>query len=264
VLAARIGTATVLIGGLLAALFLLPRLGLAAVAAGVITLAGFEWARLCRLRIGRAVLYAAAMAVVFGLVVLAGMEGPAFAAATVFWLVVVPVWLRQGISARHGTWLAVAGFLVLVPPALAMVHFSAGELLLVLGLVWVADTAAYFTGRRFGRRKLAPTVSPGKTWEGAAGALLGVLVYAIICQALVPELRVRIVGAAWLGYLAAAAALCTASILGDLLESAAKRQACVKDSGGLLPGHGGVLDRIDSATSALPLAAVLLPLIAGR
>ena len=131
------------------------------------------------------------------------------------------------------------------------------------GITWVADTAAYFVGSRFGRRKLAPSVSPGKTWEGAAGALAGALAYAIICAALVPQLEAGIAGGrAWGAYLAAVAVLCVASIVGDLFESAAKRQAGVKDSGTILPGHGGILDRIDSATSTLPLAAVLWPVAA--
>ena len=103
-------------------------------------------------------------------------------------------------------------------------------------------------------------------WEvrEAAGGLLGTLSYAIICAAFVPQWGERLTGAQWAVYLAGAAVLCAASIVGDLFESAAKRQAGVKDSGEVLPGHGGILDRIDSATSTLPLAAVLLPLIVGH
>jgi phosphatidate cytidylyltransferase len=129
--------------------------------------------------------------------------------------------------------------------------------LLVLGLVWIADTAAYFSGRAWGRHKLAPSISPGKTREGALGGLLGALAYAIICGALVEGVR-------WLPYLAAAVLLAVLSILGDLFESAVKRQAAVKDSGALLPGHGGILDRVDSATATLPLAALMLPWIVGK
>jgi len=135
-----------------------------------------------------------------------------------------------------------------------MLGLGALEVLLVLILVWIADTAAYFVGRAWGRRKLAPAISPGKTWEGAAGGLLGALAYAIIC-------RFFIEGIAWAPYLAAAALLAMVSIVGDLFESAAKRQAGVKDSGTILPGHGGILDRIDSATAVLPVAALLWPWI---
>ena len=135
-----------------------------------------------------------------------------------------------------------------------MVSLRPTEVLLVLGLVSIADTAAYFAGRAWGRHKLAPAISPGKTWEGAAAGLAAGLAYAIICAALFHE-------AAWAPYLGAAALLVVMSIFGDLFESAAKRQAAVKDSGSLLPGHGGVLDRIDSATASLPLAALLWPFL---
>jgi phosphatidate cytidylyltransferase len=128
------------------------------------------------------------------------------------------------------------------------------EVLLVLVLVWIADTAAYFMGRAWGRRKLAPSISPGKSWEGAIGGVGGAAAYAIICANFIQ-------GIAWPAFLAAAVLLAMVSIVGDLFESAAKRQAGVKDSGTLLPGHGGILDRIDSATAVLPLAALLWPMV---
>ncbi|KPK06008.1 MAG: phosphatidate cytidylyltransferase, partial [Betaproteobacteria bacterium SG8_39] len=127
-----------------------------------------------------------------------------------------------------------------------------------LALVWIADSAAYFAGRRLGRHKLAPAISPGKTWEGVVGGLAGVQVYAIICASTIPALASRLEGgAAWLLYLSGGGLLCAVSIVGDLFESAVKRQASVKDSGTLLPGHGGVLDRIDSALAVLPVVALL-------
>jgi phosphatidate cytidylyltransferase len=129
---------------------------------------------------------------------------------------------------------------------------------MVLGLVWVADTAAYLAGRAFGKRKLAPAISPGKTWEGVAGALVASVFYAIIWAQFDPGLAALVQGPAWLPYLAGAVLLCAVSIVGDLFESAAKRRAGVKDSGRLLPGHGGVLDRIDSATATLPVALLLM------
>jgi phosphatidate cytidylyltransferase len=119
----------------------------------------------------------------------------------------------------------------------------------------VADIAAYFAGRAFGRHKLAPAISPGKTWEGAGGAVVGVLVFGLILIA------TRAPGMLNGPALAAAAALLVAltalSIQGDLFESLLKRQAGVKDSGTLLPGHGGILDRIDSLTSTLPLVGLV-------
>jgi phosphatidate cytidylyltransferase len=123
-----------------------------------------------------------------------------------------------------------------------------------MGLVWVADISAYFAGRRFGKNKLAPSISPGKTWEGVAGAMLGVSVYVLLVwfntsfeyRGVLPYLVLA--SWWWVGL----------AVIGDLFESAIKRQAGVKDSGALLPGHGGLLDRIDALTSTLPLAALVI------
>ena len=249
-MAARIGTAAALIAALLAALFLLPKLWFAALVVVIVALAGFEWARLCRIAGAAAWAYAGVMALAF-----VGIYNTdpryAFAAASVFWIVVVPLWLWRGVQGRA---LAVAGFVVVPPAALAFAIMDPREVLLILLLVWIADTAAYFVGRAWGRHKLAPQISPGKTWEGAIGGAAGVLVYAIILGTFIERLF-------WVPYLLATALLAVLSIVGDLFESAAKRQAAVKDSGTLLPGHGGVLDRIDSATAALPAAALLWPYV---
>jgi len=260
VLAARLATAAVLIAGLLGALFYLPSLWLKLVTGAVVALAAFEWGRLCRLD---AYLYAGLLAAAYGMALWIRSD-VVFALAAAFWVAAVPFWLWRGVQARQATLLAAAGLCVLIPAGRAVVALPAQQVLLVLGLTWVADTAAYFVGSRFGRRKLAPSISPSKTWEGAAGGLLGTLSYAIICAAFVPQWGARFTGAQWAVYLAGAALLCAASIVGDLFESAAKRQAGVKDSGEALPGHGGILDRIDSATSTLPLAAALLPLMVGH
>jgi len=179
-------------------------------------------------------------------------------AAALFWLVLVPWWLMRGVTSRAMLVLSAAGFAVLVPAGLAMAAMQPARVLMLMGLVWIADTAAYLAGSVFGRRKLAPSISPGKTWEGVAGGALAGLIYAIICAGLDPELDARVRGAGWVPYLAGALVLCAAGVVGDLFESAVKRQAGVKDSGSLLPGHGGVLDRIDSATATLPLGALLL------
>jgi phosphatidate cytidylyltransferase len=250
-------TAALLIVALLAALFLLPRPWLVALLAALCGVAGFEWARLCRLGGPSAWAYAGTMAL--GLIVLYNTEPwqPAFAIAAAFWIVAAPLWMWRGVAAHHSRALAVTGFVVLLPAALAMATLPPLQVLLVLVLVWIADTAAFFAGRAWGRHKLAPSISPGKTREGAVGGLIGALAYAIICGALVE-------GLSWLPYLAAAALVAILSIVGDLFESAVKRQAAVKDSGALLPGHGGILDRVDSATATLPLAALILPWIAGK
>jgi phosphatidate cytidylyltransferase len=235
-------------------LFLLPRAGLAALAALLALAGGFEWARLCRFSAPLAWSYGALAALALIALYLGGNRAAfaAFLVASAFWLLAVPLWLARGVSAQARSALVASGFIVIVPPALALALLPAREVLAVLVLVWIADTAAYFVGRAWGRRKLAPAISPGKTWEGAAGGLVGALAYAIILAAFTGHV-------AWLPWLAAAAVLAAVSIVGDLFESAAKRQAGVKDSGALLPGHGGILDRIDSATATLPLAALLLP-----
>lgn len=252
-LATRIATAAVLVAALLAALFYLPPPGLAALAAALVALGAYEWARLCALRPPAAAAYVALLVVLFAVLLRFRLLTPAFAAAALFWVLVAPLWLWRGLP-RSG--LLAAGILVLVPAGLAMVALRPLDVVLVVALVSIADSAAYFAGRAWGRRKLAPSISPSKTWEGAAGGLAGALAYAIICGILVE-------GVPWLPYLAAALLLAVLSVVGDLFESAAKRQAGVKDSGALLPGHGGVLDRIDSATATLPVAALLVPLIRG-
>lgn len=220
----------------------------------LVLLAAHEWARLCRLGTGAAWLYAAATSVVFVAAGMLGLERALFGAAALFWLAVAPVWMWRGVRAESTTALGAAGVAVLVPAGLAMLVLRPAEVLVVLALVWIADTGAYFVGRAWGRRKLAPSISPGKTWEGAIGGLLGAAAYAIICGILIQEL-------AWAPFLAIAVLLAMLSIAGDLFESAVKRQAGVKDSGSLLPGHGGLLDRIDSATATLPVAALLWPLV---
>ena len=196
------------------------------------------------------------MALAFGAIY--GLGDPAvwltFLAAAIFWLVIVPIWLLLGVNPQPRLVLVTAGFLVLVPAALALAHLPPATVLEVLVLVWVADTAAYFVGRTWGRRKLAPAISPSKTWEGAWGGIAGAVAYAIIGGTFLSGVG------AWPVYAGVAVLLGAISIVGDLFESAAKRQAGVKDSGTLLPGHGGILDRVDSATATLPIAALLLSL----
>jgi len=251
----RAGTAAVLLVILLAALFLLPRAGIAALMALIVGIGGLEWGRLCGLGVIAARLYAGALVLALFVLFALGISSPLFLLGCALWIVAVPLWLWLGVKPEHRAALAAAGFLVLLPAALAMVVLSPGEALLVLTVAWIADTAAYFAGRRWGRRKLAPAISPGKTWEGAAGGLIAAAAYAMILSTFPAGAQATRMAA----FLGAAALLVMVSIVGDLFESAAKRQAGVKDSGALLPGHGGVLDRIDSATATLPVAAVLIP-----
>jgi len=182
---------------------------------------------------------------------------PVLAVALVFWVVVLVEQLRRtplagGILATRARRIA-CGLVVLVTTWVAIVALRQqprGEwlsLFLYL-LVWGADSGAYFAGSRFGKHKLAPTVSPGKTWEGVAGGLAWVVVL-VIAAAIARSWPPLIVA----GWLVIALASAMVSVLGDLFESRTKRVAGVKDSGSLIPGHGGVMDRIDAMTAAAPV-----------
>jgi len=143
------------------------------------------------------------------------------------------------------------------------VHFlreGAIVLLSVLAIVWLADTAAYFAGRAFGKRKLAPHISPGKTWAGVVGAVIAVVGVAVGAYRLAPDAALfssRLLAALGVAGAVLLAAVVLLSIVGDLYESLLKRQAGVKDSSHLLPGHGGFYDRVDALLPTLPLAALL-------
>ncbi len=191
---------------------------------------------------------------------------PLAAVAVAMWIAIVVLLLQPTAMTLRLPRLVAMGLAVLLVLAawFALMRFlSQGVLALlsVLLIVWVADTAAYFAGRAFGRRKLAPHISPGKTWAGVVGAILAVLLLALVVWLLVPDPRIysnslfAAVGPAVALFLLAL--LVTLSIVGDLFESLLKRQAGVKDSGQLLPGHGGVLDRVDAMVPLLPSAVLI-------
>jgi phosphatidate cytidylyltransferase len=252
-------TAAVLLAAFIAALFWLERAQFAIVVSAVAGLGAHEWAKLVGTGKVAAAAYGVACA---GLCLASTLALPAVpwicGAAALFWLAAAPLLLARGPRpSPAGAGMAV-GVVVLVPAALAMIVLPPLQVLMTMGLIWISDTAAYLSGRAFGRRKLAPTISPGKTWEGVAGGAAGCVIYAIIWASLDPDLRSRVQGLFWIPYLAGTLLLCALGVVGDLLESGLKRQAGAKDSGRLLPGHGGVLDRIDSATAALPVAVLLM------
>ncbi len=272
-LKARAITAAILVPLFLAALFLLPDIAWAALTLVIITMATWEWAGFTAASDVVKKAYTALTAAI-GLLLLillqSGWTQPIEYAlfwgiflATLFWLIVVPLWLTTRLPIRNFWLLALLGWAVLLPtwfallalkitPLLALVNLQGTGPYLLLGIiavVWVADSAAYFSGKRFGKHKLAPQISPGKTWEGVLGAWLAVSVYgAIICTYL--KMNYWLIVILW--------GITVLSIMGDLLESMLKRHAGVKDSGQLLPGHGGILDRIDGLTSSLPLAAFFI------
>jgi phosphatidate cytidylyltransferase len=262
----RLLTVAVVLPLLLACIFLLPNPGWALLMSVPTTLGALEWARLAGYGRGaRALFIAVVLASCLLLIALTAaprllalamnLATALFMLALLFWAIAVPVWLYSKWRVSHPLPLAVAGWMVLVPAWLAVVRLqqSAWLLLVVLGAVWVADTAAYFAGHRFGRNKLAPQISPGKTWEGVIGAYVAVLGYALAASLI---LQPSANGYDHLAVLLFACVLTAFGIVGDLFESWIKRQAGAKDSGQLLPGHGGVLDRIDSLTAALPFAAL--------
>ena len=267
-LKSRVITAVTLLALLLTALFALPLAAWAVLIVVMVMQGAVEWSRLSGFTGGKAKLYwGITLLLMAGLLWMDAGTTEAqhvythllvYAASALLWLIIVPTWLMVGWKVRQPVLMALVGWAVLIPTGLAMLDLRAASpwiLLFVMCLVWIADIAAYFTGRKFGKNKLAPSISPGKTWEGVAGALLGVSVYVVVVWSFSPEfayrevLPVLLLAAWWWVGLA---------VIGDLFESAIKRQAGVKDSGALLPGHGGLLDRIDALTSTLPLAALAL------
>ena len=264
----RVITAVILALGLLAVLFLLPVTATVACLTLIVVLAAWEWAGLLGLAASQRWLYALLTLLPCAAIYAAGMPETLlfwlWSLALIFWLALVPLWFRYKWPLGATPLGYLVGWLLLVPAWAGLVQLhgrSPWLLLAAMALVWVADIAAYFAGRAWGRHKLAPGISPGKTWEGAVGATLGVMVYGLI----VAQFSVSLGGMAALPSLLPALILATAvSIVGDLFESLAKRQAGVKDSSRLLPGHGGILDRIDSLTSTLPLLALVAQLFLGH
>ena len=270
----RIITALVLLALVVPSLFFLPQAYWALLVALFIGVAAWEWGGLLgyaqsgRLLLGAAMaalcsavslLAPAAIGVGAGDGMAAGWVVAAYGIAAVFWCLVIPLWLRQKWRLTHGLPGLVVGLVVLFPTWLALVQLrlaGPGALLAILAIVWMADIAAYFSGKTFGKHKLAPSISPGKTWEGAIGAGVGVVLYGIALRLGFSFAPVGL--PLWIVGLLAVTAI---SILGDLYESMLKRQAGIKDSSNVLPGHGGVLDRIDSLTSTLPVVALLWLLV---
>ena len=180
-----------------------------------------------------------------------------------WWVASLIIWLMAlswvGKFPTHTNWygkkLSLMGVVILTASITAMFYLwqlSAWWLMYVFLLVWCADSGAYFVGRKLGRRKMAPNVSPNKSMEGLAGGLVTGLLVVIV----ISVFKLQLTGVALVAFVALSAVTILASVLGDLFESMLKRRAKVKDSGTILPGHGGILDRIDSLLSATPIFAL--------
>ncbi len=267
----RIITALILAPIAIGGIFFLPPLGFALFTAAIICVGAWEWANMAGIssQVGRVAYALATGAILYGM-----LEVPAI---SVLWIALI--WwagcflMIRSYPGGSGAWgsvpvRAIMGLFVLVPAWVGLNHLrtggfqfgdSASNLLLILYvfcIVWVADIGAYFSGRAFGKAKLAPRVSPGKSWAGVWGGLAAVALFAVL---------VSLVAAASLSntVLLVVASLVTGgiSVLGDLMESMLKRFRGIKDSSQLLPGHGGIMDRIDSLTAAIPVFALIITLL---
>ncbi|HNO74525.1 phosphatidate cytidylyltransferase [Nitrosomonas mobilis] len=261
----RILTALVLLTTFLVALFYLPPIFWSMLLLGLTVTAAREWCRLGGFSVNQTIFYLIATTLLggellflLGEAVIVDTVSTSFiwlyGASIVFWLLFAPIMLKIGRVFKTSWIFMILGWVILLPTCLALYQLRAIEPLLLLGfmgVIWVADSVAYFAGRAFGKHKLAPQISPRKTWEGVFAALGGVLIYAVIWSFWMNSDDKLIL---WL--LPFLLMLTVLGIIGDLFESLLKRQAGVKDSGKILPGHGGILDRIDALTSTLPLAVL--------
>ena len=254
----RVQTALVLVAGLWA-LFLLPPIWLKLVSAIVLMVAMQEWANLLNISTAKR-LYGILLVFSIGLIGLSQYPNMALAMISgILWVVAIPLYLYKkpalsptlyrlsalliGLISLWGAWYGFTFLMLILPKALVFILIT----------VVIADSSAYFAGKKYGKHALAPTISPNKTWEGVLAAFVGVSVWAVLAKfSGINSLSMRWVLACLILFL---------SIEGDLFESWLKRKAGVKDSGACLPGHGGVLDRLDGLIPVLACAPLLYFLI---
>ena len=269
----RILTALVALPLAIAAIVWLPTGGLVTAVAALMLVGAWEWASMMGGDRGQRALFVVLVALVIGVLWVLG--GPVFAngggaliigAACVFWVGVVALLARfpTAWTATLGQpgWAMIAGCVVLAAPVAALgyihhQHQGAWLILVLCFMIWGADTGAYIAGKTLGQRKLIPAVSPGKTLEGAYGGIVAAMAFGAVGAFVLDLSALRILGFTVMG-----AAIALVSIVGDLTISMFKRSAGLKDSGAFFPGHGGVLDRLDSLIAAAPWFVVGLWLLA--
>ena len=271
----RVITALVLLAVLLPILFLLPPVYIGVFFLAALMTAAWEWSRLLAPEAGRAA-YVYAIFCLMIILFLLGMQNAnwQFALlllAVIFWFFIAPFILAKGMNLslqKLRPFYVVLGLILLPATWFALVFLRELGLVFLLStiaLVWVADIGAYIIGKAFGTRKLAVLISPGKSVEGAIGGLILCYGYALVCAFSLP-FESTLFGAwairfGWAPMLLMVTVLTAFSIFGDLFESQLKRLAGVKDSSHLLPGHGGVLDRVDALIPTMPIAALLAGLV---
>ena len=271
----RIITAVILLAVLLPILFWLPAIYISIFFLLALSAAAWEWSRLLYPQAGRSALLYAAFCVVIILLLLAiqnfSWQFAILLLAVIFWFFLAPFILAKGMNAsldKLRPFYVVIGLILLPATWFALVFLRELGLIFLLStmaLVWVADIGAYFVGKAFGKHKLAIQISPGKSIEGAIGGLLLCYGYAFLCIFYLP-FESTLFGAwairfGWVPTVLMVTVLTAFSIFGDLFESQLKRMAGVKDSSFLLPGHGGVLDRVDALIPTMPIAALLAGLV---
>ena len=267
----RVITALILMAVLLPTLFLLPPIYIGGLFLLVLLAAAWEWSRLLAPEASRSAWIYAVFCLVIILFLL-GMQNASWQfalllLAVLFWFFVAPFILAKGMNLslqKLRPFYVVLGLILLPATWFALVflrELGLRCLVSMMALVWVADIGAYFVGKAFGKCKLAVQISPGKSVEGAIGGLLLCYVYAFACvyffsfeSTLFGAWAIRF---GWIPMFLMVTVLTAFSIFGDLFESQLKRLAGVKDSSHLLPGHGGVLDRVDALIPTMPIAALL-------
>lgn len=259
----RIITAIILMSAFIPALFMFSSEAWAVGMLGITLLALYEWGALIKLNEAERFAYTAVCAALgIAVVMLMDKYGfhlfffkslMSFFIAALFWITIVPIWLARRFVVGNKLIMMLLGVLLMAPLWLALICAKGADpwlLLILLATIWIADSAAYFAGKNLGKNKLAPTISPGKTWEGVIGALLAVTLFAAILHFGLAVDNLAIFPLLWITAIL--------GVIGDLFESLMKRQANIKDSGDLLPGHGGILDRIDGLIPSLPIAILMI------